>query len=191
MFKIYNCLEENIFLRQGGEYIHQYTTNVTIFPSIHGKYSIIEILTKKCGKYFHQYSGKIFRPEFSPHLVLENEFFKTPSEKMALGQLWSCDCPIYDSIGQKLFRSYIKKLWPKMAKCGEKKGHLQEPNFILLSWFKGTKNIHVLYVRLKALENTGGAWLGFWILILIWSLVFDTPMTQIWLTFLILKMQSK
>ena len=60
---------------------------------------------------------------------------------MALGQLWSSDCPIDDSIGQKLFRSYIKKLWPKMAKCGEKKGHLQEPVCDLITVPLGTEGI--------------------------------------------------
>ena len=57
--------------------------------------------------------------------------------------------------------------------------------------FEGAKNIHVLQVLFGALEDDGGSWLGFGILILIWiwSLVFDTPMIQIWALSLDFKMQ--
>ena len=47
--------------------------------------------------------------------------------------------------------------------------------------FDGAKNICVLLVMIGALEDAGGSWLGFGILILIWiwSLVFDIPIIQI------------
>ena len=47
--------------------------------------------------------------------------------------------------------------------------------------FEGAKTIHILKSWFGALEDAGGSWLGFGILILIWiwSLVFDTPMIPI------------
>lgn len=47
--------------------------------------------------------------------------------------------------------------------------------------FEGAENIHVIKVGILALEDAAGSWLGFGIFIMIfmWSLVFDMPRFQI------------
>ena len=45
--------------------------------------------------------------------------------------------------------------------------------------FEGAKNIHILYSLFRNLEDPRWSWLGFHILILIWSLVLDTLMFTI------------
>ena len=57
-------------------------------------------------------------------------------------------------------------------------------NFGWIYWFEDARNINVLLPPNRALENTGGSWFGFIILIMIsiWSFMFDIPIFQI-LTF--------
>ena len=52
--------------------------------------------------------------------------------------------------------------------------------------FEDAEKIHVLLVLILGFEDTGGSWLRFGILILIWiwSLVFNTPMFWIWALYL-------